>query len=123
MVGFLADPDNDHQNYPSQAIQAEYAENFKCCGPLLYRDATTDTINLVHQSAKDYLLSQDYLGKHPSLSKFYVVRDATNLLIFQACWDYLNMRDFDPMMAKILYSKNDYQRKRMGAWLHTASPS
>ena len=69
MVGFLADPDKDHQNYPSQAIQAEYAKNFKCCDSLLYRDKKTDTINLVYQSAKDYLVSQNHLGQHPSLSQ------------------------------------------------------
>ena len=97
MVGFLEDKEQNHQNYPSKAIQAEYAEDFACCGSLLYRDGKTDTINLVHQSAKDYLLSQDYLGRHPSLSHFYVVSDETNLSIFQACSDYLNMKDFDIM--------------------------
>ena len=97
MVSFLEDKEQNHQIYPSKTIQAEYAEDFICCGPLLYRDVKTHTINLVHQSAKDYLLSHDYLGQHPSLSHFYVAPDVTNLSIFQACSDYLNMKDFDVM--------------------------
>ena len=107
MVGFLEDKDQNHQKYPSKAIQAEYAEDFTCCGPLIYRDANTDTINLVHQSAKDYLLSHDHLGLHSSLSQFYVVLDVTNFCIFQACRDYLNMKDFD-FMAEDLCSTAEF---------------
>lgn len=100
IVGFLSDKERDHQNYPTRAIQAEYTDYFRCCEPLLYRDAKTDTINLVHQSAKDYLLSLDLLLQ-PKISAFHVVADATNLIIFQTCWDYLKMGDFDVIIDRL----------------------
>lgn len=106
IVGFLSDKERNHHNYPTRAIQAEYNDYFRCCEPLLYRDAKTDTINLVHQSAKDYLLSLDLLLQ-PNISAFHVVADATNLIIFQTCWEYLKMGDFD-MIVDCLRPKSEY---------------
>ena len=114
MIRVLADQDRDNCNFPTTAVLAEYADGFKCCEPLLYRDATTDTINLIHQSAKDYLLNQD-LQINSSLSQFYIDSNATHLLIFQTCWDYLNMRDFDPLAGELCskaeVSVMDWQKK------------
>lgn len=100
IVGFLSDTERNHQNYPTRAIQAEYADWFRCCEPLLYRDIKTDTINLVHQSAKDYLLSLDLLLQ-PNISAFHVVADSTNLIIFQTCWEYLKLGEFDVMVDRL----------------------
>lgn len=100
IVGFLSDKERNHQNYPTRAIQAEYTDYFRCCEPLLYRDAKTNTINLVHQSAKDYLLSLDLLLQ-PKISAFHIVAGATNLIIFQTCWEYLKMGDFDVIIDRL----------------------
>lgn len=64
MVGFLADKNQNHQNYVNKTIQTKYTEDFAWCDPLFYQDIKTDTINLVYQLVKDYLLSDNFLGKH-----------------------------------------------------------
>ena len=69
-------------------------DGFKCCEPLVYVDPDNNTINLVHQSAKDYLLGE-YLQAKADLSQYCVVTDMTNLLIFEVCWRYLSMDEFD----------------------------
>jgi hypothetical protein len=72
----------------------ELKDGFKCCEPLLYLDPDHETINLVHQSAKDYLLGE-YLQANDGLSQYRVAPDKANLLIFQICWRYLSMEEFD----------------------------
>src|SRR5204863_9556204 len=43
---------------------------------------------------KDYLLGE-YLQANDGLSQYRVFTDKTNLLIFQICWRYLSMEEFD----------------------------
>ena len=69
-------------------------DGFKCCKPLISVDASNSTVNLVHQSAKDYLLSTYLQGKH-DLSQYHIVTDSTNLFIFQTCWTYLSLKEFE----------------------------
>ena len=38
----------------------ESKDDFKFCEPLVYLDSKIKTINLVHQSVKDYLLCEDF---------------------------------------------------------------
>ena len=64
------------------------------CRPLLYRDPKTETVNLYHQSVKDYLLSR-YLQSHKHLSQFSIDPENTNFHIFKICWQYLSSKDFD----------------------------
>ena len=79
---------------PPARVLNELRDDYRCCEPLLYQDTETDTINLVHQSAKDYLLSSD-LQVNKELSRYHIVADKTNLLVFQICWRYLSMEEFD----------------------------
>ncbi|KAJ9144492.1 NACHT and Ankyrin domain protein [Pleurostoma richardsiae] len=67
----------------------EFLDGYKTCGPLLYYDEGTDTINLVHHSAKDYLT-----GANCSPSRYQVDRDAASLSIVKTCWAYLAMPEF-----------------------------
>ena len=71
----------------------ELKNDFKCCKPLIYVDTESSTVNLVHQSAKDYLLGTYLQGKE-DLSQYHIVADSTNLLIFQTCWTYLSLEEF-----------------------------
>ncbi|KAI9855289.1 MAG: hypothetical protein M1824_006216 [Vezdaea acicularis] len=63
------------------------------CENLLYHDAETDTINLYHESIKDYLLSK-HVEHHEYHSDFSVNTEETNLHIFEVCWRYLSSKEF-----------------------------
>lgn len=78
---------------PPYDFADEFEDIYKCCEPFVYLDTDHDTINLVHQSAKDYLLGE-YLQAKESLSQFHIVSDSTNLLIFKTCWRFLNFEEF-----------------------------
>lgn len=52
---------------PPADILDELKDGFKCCEPLLFLDNDSETINLVYQSAKDYLLG-DHLKANEKLS-------------------------------------------------------
>jgi hypothetical protein len=69
---------------------------YKLCGAFLELDEETQVINLVHQSAKDFLrdrlapnqpLHERYFHYYPEIGK-------TNLLMLQICWRYLSMKEF-----------------------------
>lgn len=56
-------PDNwGSDEMPPEKELKEHDDAYECCGRLLRYDEPTNTVNLVHQSAKDYLLSE-YLIK------------------------------------------------------------
>ena len=79
---------------PPEDLLDELKDGFKCCEPLLYIDTENNTVNLVHQSAKDYLLST-YLQGNRDLSQYHIVTGQTNLLMFQTCWTYLGLEEFE----------------------------
>ena len=56
-------------------------------------DTDKNTVNLVHQSAKDYFLGT-YLQEKGGVSQYHIVTDWTNLLIFRTCWTYLSLKEF-----------------------------
>ena len=78
---------------PPEDLLDELKDGFKCCEPLVYIDTENNTVNLIHQSAKDYLLST-YLQGNRDLSRYHIVTDRTNLLVFQTCWTYLGLEEF-----------------------------
>ena len=84
---------NENTIPPADTLD-ELKDGFRCCEPLLYLDTDKETINLIHQSAKDYLLG-GYLKANDGLSRYHVVLDKTNLLIFKICWRYLSMEEFE----------------------------
>jgi hypothetical protein len=72
----------------------ELDDVFRSCEPLVYLNDNNSTVNLVHQSAKEYLLSE-YLQENVDLSQYHVVPDKTNFLIFEICWRYLSRDEFE----------------------------
>ena len=93
MAHILGTGEYEENTMPPKDLLDELKDGFKCCEPLVYVDTENDTINLVHQSAKDYLLST-YLQGKDGLSQYHIVTDRTNLLIFQTCWTYLSLDEF-----------------------------
>ena len=88
---FLDLSEGDH--IPSDEDLAGLEDEISLCEPLLYHDARTDTINLYHQSVKDYLLS-NHLRTHAGLSQFFIDPEMTNFRVFQTCWQYLSLVEF-----------------------------
>ncbi|KAM5346326.1 hypothetical protein ACJ41O_009331 [Fusarium nematophilum] len=63
---------------PREKDLIEFNEMFKVCRAILYHDQESDTINLIHQSARDYLLSN---GPPAALPRaFITARDKGNPL-------------------------------------------
>ena len=90
----LGDEEREGNVMPSNDVLNGFIDSFKCCEPLVYVDTANDTINLVHQSAKDYLLGT-HLQSKGNLSQYHIITDSTNLLIFQTCWTYLSLEEFE----------------------------
>ncbi|KAF7511786.1 hypothetical protein GJ744_003517 [Endocarpon pusillum] len=67
---------------------------FRCCGALVYHDIQNDTVNFIHQSVKDYLTDMSHLP-HTKLAKYHVIVQKAEQVIFQLCWTYLGMHEFD----------------------------
>lgn len=78
---------------PPQEILDELRDCFQSCEPLVFVDTEFSTINIVHQSAKEYLLST-YLQKMDGLSQYHIVLDRANLYLFRTCWMYLSLEEF-----------------------------
>ena len=84
-----------------------HENDFEWCGSFFYVDNNNRTINLVHQSAKDYLLGA-YLRANTGLSQYHIILDKTNLLIFRLCWMYLSLAEFKQGTLLIDRNKDDY---------------
>jgi hypothetical protein len=87
-------------NWPkSQAELGEAAEDLvdshKARGCLIFLDAQDDTVNLIHQSAKDYLLSP-HLQQHQKLAVYSIVQENADLFLFESCWKCLSLYELDP---------------------------
>ena len=93
MARALGQGEWEKNTIPSKDLLDELKDGFRSCEPLVYVDTDKDTVNLVHQSAKDYLLSTYLQGKN-GLSQYHIVTDWTNLLIFRTCWTYLSLEEF-----------------------------
>ena len=107
MVCALDSKEHEDNKLPREGLLDEFRDVYKCCEPLVYVDTGNDVINLVHQSAKDYLLGS-YLQANVELSHFHIVQGKTNLLIFGTCWRYLTLDEFEP----------DTHRKQNGSQLY-----
>ena len=94
---------------PSKDLLDELRDGYRCCEPLVHFDTITETVNLVHQSAKDYLLST-YLQENRDLSQYHIVTDQKNLLIFQTCWTYLGLEEF--RNGTMIVERDEYHRLR-----------
>ena len=91
---------------PPEEFLDELRDCFRSCEPLVYVDPERNTINLVHQSAKEYLLST-YLQKRDGLSQYHIQLDRTNQLVFRICWVYLSLDEFEQGTVLIERKPND----------------
>ena len=91
---------------PPEEILDELRDCFQSCEPLVCVDTEFNTINLVHQSAKEYLLST-YLQKMDFLSQYHIVLDRTNLFALRICWMYLSLEEFK--QGTIIIQRDEYQ--------------
>ena len=82
-----------------------HENDFEWCRSFVYIDNHDRTINLVHQSAKDYLLGA-YLQANEGLSQYHIVPEKTNLLVFRLCWMYLSLAEFG-QGTKLLVRNDD----------------
>ncbi|UKZ56065.1 hypothetical protein TrVGV298_009891 [Trichoderma virens] len=73
---------------PVQYIE-QFEDGFKACGNLLYYDPVNGTLNLIHRTAKDYLVHE---GCPP---KYRVNIEEAGIDLVRTCWQYLSMRDFN----------------------------
>ncbi len=89
----LNSTDWNKNTIPPKHLLAELQDSYRCCELLVYLDPSNNTVNLVHQSAKDYLLGR-HLEEHVSLSPYHVIADKTNSHIFVTCWTYLTLEEF-----------------------------
>ena len=95
MVQALGTEEWGENRIPPEDVLDELKDGFKCCEPLVYVDTAANTINLVHQSAKDYLLGKHLQENVRNVSQYHVLIDRTNHLIFRTCWRYLSFEEFD----------------------------
>jgi len=89
----------DEYIIPTADTLNELKDGFKFCEPLVYLDDVTQTINLVHQSAKDYLLEENLQG-NSHLSMYRFIPDKANSCILDICWRYLSMKEFSRDIMK-----------------------
>lgn len=94
MVGALFTDKSDQDSLPTINELCLYKNSFQCCGSLVYLDPSNNTVNLVHQSVKDYLLGE-YLQEHINLSAYSVTQGETHELIFGTCWRVLSSKDLE----------------------------
>ena len=71
----------------------ELKDGFKLYKPLIYLDSVTQTVNLVYQSAKGYVLGED-LERNSHLSIYRFIPDKASCRMFTICWRYLSMKEF-----------------------------
>lgn len=104
------------QNFIPRAEDiSEFEDCWKCCGALVRLDRAStgdytnrfnvdsresthyDTVNFVHQSAKEFLQS----SRLPELSKFTFDFDDAHWLMFRISQDFLTMKDFDHLSRRL----------------------
>ncbi len=89
----------DEYIIPTADTLNELKDGFKFCESLVYLDDVTQTINLVHQSVKDYLLEENLQG-NSYLSMYRIIPDKANSCILDICWRYLSMEEFSQDIMK-----------------------
>ncbi len=112
MVRALGTEEWEENTEPPDDLLDALKDGFKCCEPLVYVDMAANTINLVHQSAKDYLLGS-YLQENVDLSQYHVIADKTNLLVLRTCWTYLSLKDFEQGTVMIALQHGKLWKKRL----------
>ncbi|KAK4076983.1 uncharacterized protein Triagg1_3950 [Trichoderma aggressivum f. europaeum] len=73
---------------PAEYLE-QYKDGFKACGHLIYYDPVNDTLNLIHRTAKDFLVEAD------CPPQYRVNAEAAGIDLIGTCWQYLTMWDVD----------------------------
>ncbi|PMD29581.1 hypothetical protein L207DRAFT_445284, partial [Hyaloscypha variabilis F] len=69
-------------------------DDFRLCKSLLVLQVDTNTITFLHQSVKDYLLSQHLQTNKGRISQYHIDEDQMNFRIAKACLKYLCLDRF-----------------------------
>lgn len=85
---------------PDEEIQT-FRDVYETCTRLLRFDQPTNTVNLVHQSAKDYLL-QEYL-KEPDQPADEKTNVRLNNLFLELIFRYFSLEDFDHLQYRMVF--------------------
>lgn len=78
---------------PSFQIE-ELMDLYQSCESLLFIDPEKQTVNLVHQSLKDYLVGE-HLKSHGDIGKYAVSFSDAHMLAFESCWTYFSFNEFN----------------------------
>jgi ankyrin repeat protein len=93
------------KSIPSCEYLEDFRDSFKCCGLLVYHDEATDTINLIHQSAKDYLLDKYLKDTEKESQNDAGLASRLNLLILEICCIYLSMEDLNYLSKRMVFKR------------------
>lgn len=98
-----------NKTLPPKSETDQLDDVYLCCGRLLRWDDVTNTVNLVHQSAKDYLLAS-YLIKPPLLDtrdKAAINTKETNIkmnnLFLEIIFRYFSLTTFDHLQHRMVF--------------------
>ena len=85
MVQALENEASESDVVPSQETLDELVDGYRVCGPLLLHDPESDTVNLVHQSAKDFLTAPE------CPERYRVDREEAQMSIWNECFKYMTL--------------------------------
>jgi hypothetical protein len=97
MLRALGGPGTQHwdvSRLPPKHVLEELNDSVKICPPLLNFDSTNHTVNLIHQTVKDFLLDTK-LHQDSQTTRYQVVTENAHFSLFQICWKYIGMSDLD----------------------------
>lgn len=81
----------------------ECKQDYRSCGPLLALDSKNQTVNLVHQSVKEYLLNKNANQSTSNLGQYQIFAEKTHMRIFETCWKF----------ARSVLDGSDYSNKSL----------
>ena len=82
---------------PSDDELDENIQIFTVCEHLVYLDEDNNTVNLIHQSTKEFLLSEN---------RYFICSEDANRLMFRSCWRYLTAEEVK-QGCKLIYRDED----------------
>jgi ankyrin repeat domain-containing protein 50 len=98
---------------PTDQDLNEWKTGYLCCGSFLKLDEIDQTVHLVHQSAKDFLKTNNSLRE--DLARFYSEHSKLDSLMLQICWGYLSLKEFQEGNM-IVERRLDGRLLRQHAW-------
>ncbi|KAN0072061.1 hypothetical protein V8E54_009790 [Elaphomyces granulatus] len=83
---------------PSDDKLDENIQIFTVCEHLVYLDEDNNTVNLIHQSTKEFLLDEYFhIGprKECERNQYFISSEDANRLMFRNCWRYLTAKEVE----------------------------